>query len=249
MIGRSKDTIAMKRIDRTLFIAFITIETALYLGFLWMDVVGRFTNQSTILKFLGIVLCFLYALLRVEKKNQDTILMTFALFFTVCADVCLLLTDYYNMGLLFFCMVQVIYFIRIRRYDQRKISSALGLRGAFFGLVLILIFFLEIPVDVLLILTMFYFINICSNTIASLRANRIDERSKGEHSKHQWKLYTVGMVLFLLCDINVGIYNISSYLPLENSFYQRIYSIAMIAMWFFYLPAQVLIAKSSGLEK
>jgi hypothetical protein len=53
------------------------------------------------------------------------------------------------------------------------------------------------------------------------------------------------MVLFLLCDINVGIFNLSGFIALPERIYQMMYSVSSILMWTFYAPSQVLIALST----
>jgi hypothetical protein len=56
------------------------------------------------------------------------------------------------------------------------------------------------------------------------------------------------MVLFLLCDINVGLFNLSDFIT-PSPAYNIIYSISSILMWTFYAPSQVLIALSVENEK
>ncbi|MDR1029043.1 MAG: lysoplasmalogenase family protein, partial [Clostridiales Family XIII bacterium] len=51
-------------------------------------------------------------------------------------------------------------------------------------------------------------------------------------------LSRAGMALFILCDINVAIFNI---LPLQNS----LHGVSAVLMWAFYLPAQTLLALSA----
>ncbi len=54
------------------------------------------------------------------------------------------------------------------------------------------------------------------------------------------QMIALGMILFLLCDINVALYNILGYIGKVNVFY----NISFVSMWLFYLPSQVLLALS-----
>jgi len=57
------------------------------------------------------------------------------------------------------------------------------------------------------------------------------------------RLFAWGMVLFLLCDINVGIFNLSGFINV-GPVYEVLYGISSISMWLFYAPSQVLIVLS-----
>jgi hypothetical protein len=92
-------------------------------------------------------------------------------------------------------------------------------------------------VNILLIITIFYFISIVINVIVAIRAAVcIKER--------YIVIFAIGMVLFLLCDINVGIFNLADFLVIDSNLFKSIYGFSSIGMWLFYLPAQVLLAIS-----
>jgi len=59
-------------------------------------------------------------------------------------------------------------------------------------------------------------------------------------------IFAIGMVLFLLCDINVLLFNISDFVAIDSALFSNVYAFAAIAMWMFYLPAQVGIAISGA---
>ena len=48
-----------------------------------------------------------------------------------------------------------------------------------------------------------------------------------------------GLILFLLCDINVGLFNLGYYFNLSYEITSILESISTNLMWFFYLPSQV----------
>jgi hypothetical protein len=58
-------------------------------------------------------------------------------------------------------------------------------------------------------------------------------------------IFAAGLVLFLLCDINVGLFNLSGFVSVTGRVVEILYSLSSILMWTFYAPSQVLIAISS----
>jgi hypothetical protein len=92
--------------------------------------------------------------------------------------------------------------------------------------------------DLLLFISIFYFICILSNVITASYLAFRDIKTKAT------MLYAIGMILFLLCDINVGLFNLSGFISMPRELYSVIYSLSSILMWAFYAPAQVLIVLS-----
>ena len=92
---------------------FLTLEAILYAAFLIWDVTigGRGSNP---IKFAGILLCLIYSLYLSHQGGSR--LVSAALTLTVLADVFLLLLDaHYALGIVLFCLVQGLYFVRIYR--------------------------------------------------------------------------------------------------------------------------------------
>ena len=75
--------------------------------------------------------------------------------------------------------------------------------------------------------TAFYFTTFLVNTVQSLVLRGKKQR-----------LFALGLVLFLCCDLCVGAFNEPGLVP------SGVYSFARVGMWLFYLPAQVLITLS-----
>lgn len=57
-------------------------------------------------------------------------------------------------------------------------------------------------------------------------------------------VFFVGLVLFVLCDINVAVFNLDSIADITSEIFISIRNISANLMWLFYLPAQVLIVCS-----
>lgn len=228
---------------------FLVIETILYFGFLWIDISGTYSSDvSAVIKFSSIVLCLFYLFSNKSVgETKDPVLMKIALLFTVMADLFLLLLDMYILGLICFIIVQMCYLYRVRIH--RRLQLWINLVVFFVGLILLLETGVEI--DFLLLLSLFYFISITRNTIETVLIMRRQADVRLEvidsyYTKSQLQLFMVGMILFLLCDINVGIFNLTFYQSELGEIYQNIYNLSAFAMWFFYLPSQVILTLSGS---
>ncbi|NLK99118.1 MAG: hypothetical protein GX271_00455 [Clostridiales bacterium] len=218
------------------------------------------------IKFSIVVFCFLYLIGNVilldkkfsakdlhsggnKKYDRGYIYLVLALLFTVISDMFILLSEYYLYGVLTFIITQQFHGMRISELynrEQRKDQLTRPYRGVlirFFYqatlalLVLFILWRMKVNVDALLGTSILYFICLCTNVLRSLRL------SLSYPYRRDIRYFTIGFLLFLLCDINVGLFNLSDFLPLRSS-YQIIYNISSILMWTFYAPSQVLITLS-----
>lgn len=203
---------------------FLSVEALLYAAFLTWDLTvgGRGSNP---IKYAGILLCLAYSLY-LERRGGSR-LVPAALAFTALADVFLLLLDrHYALGILLFCVVQGLYLVRIVRHPRGR--SLWGLRAVLFLLALLVLkgLGLLIPLN---ILALFYFTNFFCNALASLGC-----------PGRNMRLFSVGLWLFLCCDLCVGLFQSPELAsPAVGAFVR-------IGMWLFYLPAQVLIVLSGA---
>ena len=189
---------------------FITIESIIYLTFIIFDL---FHINSIYLKYLGIFLCFLFAFLNKKKYISN------ALLFTLIADYFLLIKDeHYLIGVSSFLLVQTIYFFYLKNNNCELFKKVRVLIYA-----LILTFSIIFKLDVLYFLVLIYFSTLVLNTVSSFTSRDL-------------RIFSIGLTLFILCDVSVGLFNI---LP-----YGRVYLIVSLLMWVFYLPSQVLISLS-----
>ena len=190
----------------------------LWVVFLFLDIMNR--GDSTWIKFTAICLCCATALL--ETKTIDGKLVAAALCLTVGADWFLLVRDrHYLLGIWLFIVVQVLYALRIFLRWGRPHSPLLWVRAA-----LLLLCLCAAPVLGPLSPVLFYFCNLCINTTEAFTLGR------------PLRIFAVGLLLFVCCDICVGLWNVGLF-P----------SFTRVGMWLFYLPSQVLIVLSQDLEK
>lgn len=211
---------------------FLGLQIINYIAFMILDVFNRYADGSSMIKYEGIILCFLYVFLGKRKERSGFIVA--GLFFTAISDYFLLFTDCYAAGMLSFCAVQTVYSIYSSKNLKQYIMKE-GLQLCIIGVILLCVRIgFQIEFDTVLILSLYYFVHLVGNVLCSWY------RSKEGKEK---KLFALGMTLFLLCDIHVAIFNAESYLSVGFSpVYQKIYEVASVAMWFYYLPSQVLIA-------
>lgn len=194
--------------------AFLVLEWVIYAAFLTLDLTGR-GGHTVWLKYGGVLLCLLYALLCALCGGDRLVLP--ALLFTAGADWFLLVrNDHLMLGVALFLVTQTLYLIRLRRMGA---GSGYWLRS---GLALLLglaayVFHLATPLNLLAAL---YFSQLLSNTLLAWRARR-------------W-VFAAGLTLFVGCDICVGLFNLG-----------LVHAFAQVGMWLFYLPSQVLIVLSA----
>lgn len=213
----------MPRNARRVTALFLAAETLVYLLFLTMDIwVGGDTNP---LKYASILLCLAFALYGALAWGGEP-LVCLALCLTAWADWYLLMRNRdYALGVAIFCGVQLCYLIRLRRESGGR--SWWGARlvlalAALAGLAALR------QLTALNALVAVYFTGFLCNAGLSLtlRGRRM-------------RLFALGLVLFLCCDLWVGVFNAPELLP------AGFYAFARVGMWLFYLPAQVLIVLSA----
>lgn len=239
----------MSKIKITNITGFVIVELLLYIMFMYLDLAKtEYYHISNNLKFLSIVICSFFSIVYYSKDDNQTdlILLRSALIFTVISDLCILILDYYIVGTLTFCIVQLLYLIRLCRYRYpenlmgnilKKVVRNILITASIISLFIIL----QIDINLLVIISMIYFVSITLNVGDSI--------SIAYHTKNRSTIiFAIGMVLFILCDINVGVFNLSDFISIESSLFSKVYSFSVIAMWMFYLPAQVCIALSGDTQ-
>lgn len=209
---------------------FLAVQAALYAAFLGLDLFLPGSGWDVPLKYFSILLCFLWSLGSVG--NLDGKLTSTALAFTLLADLFLLvLNRWYGVGVASFCVVQLLYLARIHRAGTRPLALRLLLRAGLTALLLSVGAALG-ALNGLTALTLIYFSQLAANFLAGLSLGR------------RGRVFTLGLLLFMGCDLCVGLNNLSSVLP--QAAVLALLPFARVGMWLFYLPSQVLITLSAG---
>ena len=199
-----------------------------------IEVVGNGTFIGvTILKYIGIILSFIYA----HKKFPKDYILQIALGFTLLADTILTFDQVSVFGVLAFCFAQ---YFHIARFAKIKPGAFLTWT-VFIFLLLVFGWYNKIP-D-MYILAFIYAISLAANIILTRRWWRRVKNNK-ESTDREIVASTCamyGFILFACCDTNVALsyLSVTGVLPLFLARYANFFA------WLFYYPSQVLISNSS----
>ena len=211
---------------RNTLLLFLLPEGTLYAVFLAMDLAG-YGALSIWVKYAGILLCLAFAC-RAAARGGDRLVPP-ALACTALADLFLLvLNRHYLLGVAIFLAVQTLYLLRLRRAGA---GNGWWLRSGLALLLALAVYALGLA-SALNLLACLYFSQLLSNTCLAwtLRGRA-------------WRLFALGLTLFVGCDVCVGLFNLSGLVP------DTLYQFARVGMWLFYLPSQVLITLSAFSER
>lgn len=231
---------------------FLFVEMLCYFSFLFLDIFkGTYENLLQVslwIKWISVIGCFSFVAFHKAPayRKKEKSVVSAALFFTVIADLFLLLTDWNIVGVLCFIIVQTLYFYRLMMWNE---EIAFGKRIVGRILSSVVIFFLALLIgnvrNIEFVAVILYIVSLVDNiTIsASLYFYHVG-------SKRKSGCFFTGLCLLFLCDVQVAIYNINMFLDIrEIPMLSNMIAFAEVAMWMFYLPSQVLIALSGRLEK
>ena len=219
--------------ERAKRIIFIIIEAVIYTAFVFADFFGK---DSTPIKYAGIILCLIYAVLSL-KNGKDHVFLCVAFLFTLVADWFLLVKNNdYVFGVAAFIVAQTVYLLRL-------VSLGVNTRRTIIVRLVVTIsaisvLFVADLADLLTVLVAIYFVALVTNCVDSYTLFKNGVKNK---------LFAIGLTLFILCDVSVGINNFSAYF--DVSAITWLITAARYLMWIFYLPSQVLIALSGGAER
>lgn len=224
-------------------IFFCIVEFLLYSTFMTIDLfAGDYYHISNNIKFISIVLCFVYTLLLQFKRKTNSMCLSLSFLFLMISDYFLLIEDSYTLGVCTFLCVQLLYLIYYSSKDGafqwRQMAKECIIVLLISTIILISSKYGSIMIDATLVVSMIYFILFSSNLIRFLLRYQ-------EKKEKRLGIFTLGLLLYFLCDINVGIFNLGQYVTISNGFVASLYQFSTVAMWMFYLPGIVLITLSN----
>ena len=227
-------------------LVFLSLEAFIYSLFILADFDFNVEIDSSLYKYESIILIVIFffsnfvismLLERIDKDyvkeiRYDMIIVGIALLFTLLSDTFLLyLNSHYVLGVLSFIVVQLLYFFRMiygLKFSNKRRNTSIIIRASLGALAIIVLLILN-SLSFLYAITAIYFINIVMNFVDALISTIHLHNDKRFISL---VLFTVGLLLFIGCDIFVGISNLLS--------------IGGSVIWIFYLPSQVLISLSGS---
>ena len=189
--------------------------------------------------YCSVILAFLITFIFINKKITF-IFSILALFFTVIADYFLIIVDdYYTFAMVIFFLAQLSYAIRIYfEFDNKKIKLIyiiVRLTSLILAILLPLIILKDL-VDFLIIISAMYYITLILSAIFSfilIKKNKI------------YLILSIGLLLFVCCDLFVALYNIESYISISReSFLYKVIYFDLNLSWIFYIPSQTLLGIS-----
>ncbi len=208
------------------FIVFLSVLAFLYVAIITLNALSAYQSLSNLFKYAGVAVCFFMALAAypLSFDNRDAKLLSLALAFTLAADAFLIFVSAPELGVVCFFAAHLLYIKRYKRKSFKRncivalSATAFSLAGYLSGL----------DISYILLLGAVYAYLIFTATGLAFRSAlpKINKR-----------LAEIGMVLFLLCDLNVAVgFLVHSGNPLSY--------VAGILEWMFYIPSQALLALS-----
>ena len=221
-----KDFLSLNQIDPS----WLTVWTIIYLSFLTIDLFVVDFWFSSALKYLGILLCLIYAHQKAPKDWQ----LFCALLFTFFADTILVWTKYEFLGVMVFCIAQFFHTYRLTG-DSHKSHFALYVMS----LITIYFFARLFGVESLYAITAIYAFELLLN--AFIARENYFTRHEDPHARCAF----YGYILFLGCDLCVGL----RHLILDGLLPQQFLPLIAFMVWVFYYPSQVLLSNSSTIQQ
>lgn len=212
---------------------YVLLQLTAYIFSVFIGVSGK----NYLIDYTSIVINLLVGLLLfLFFQKKDTLIVLIALAFTLVADTGLILLDNIReISVGAFVIVQILYAIRVRQLVLKlPLWFDIGLRS---GLVVIGEMFaflmLRENYDCLITITVVYFVNLIINLTFSLINFK------------QNIIFAWGLILFALCDISLGLSNLSDFININNSILiNGVINFPIDLVWMFYFPSQVLIVLS-----
>ena len=213
---------------------YLIVQMTLFISAIFFDL----EIPVKFLQYPFIVINFIFSLwLLIDLNNKDSKICSAALFFTLIADTFLVLIDNYKIfAMLSFSITQILYFVRLYNFrkEKNKVQIFDIIRIAIVMIVLLgAKIILKDSMDILVVLVCFYFSMLVLNFIEGIRNYRTS------------KLFIVGLILFIFCDILIGFANAEDYLTItEGSLIYTLLNADIDLAWLFYFPSQMLIVLS-----
>jgi len=223
-------------IYRAVLALFICAEAAIYIAFNTITLSAG--EDPVMLKYSGILLCvgvsLIFAFL--TQNRADAFLVFAALCFTAVSDFFIYVkNDYYEVGVFTFIIVQCLYLTRItlwRGFNKKRFIISLSARVLVMA-ILFIVFGCLGWLELLVAECIVYIIMLVGNAAEAFTFCKTGVVAV---------IFAVGLLLFIGCDVCVGLNNFGSTLGIALS--KGVMSFVAVAMWAFYLPSQALITCS-----
>ncbi len=217
---------------------------SIYILFLIIELGHRY--DTSMIKFISIIICFILTLSFCNNNvgKEDFYMLLVARMLTIIADYFLLLKGSgFIFGIGVFCIVQSLYLYR-HSVEYKKLSKIYSIIVVNFSVCEMIVYsLLKVEYLINILIVIYSFTIIIGTYIAFFTYE------KRNYTNLNYNLVRFGMILFLLCDLNVAVFNY--FLGKEVLIFDllNISIISNYLIWLFYLPSQVFLALSSVKEK
>lgn len=192
-------------------------------------------GDSTATKYVGMLLCLIFAVYECFFGGKDSLIVLFAIFFTIIADYFLLVkNDFYEWGVAAFIVAQTAYFIRLIFWQNKRRLLWTAARIIIAAAACIAVAAAQINQTLIYLVAVY----------ASLFLINVIESYTLFCGGIKMKVFAVGLTLFVCCDICVLLYNLGSFVSVGYG--EQTAEFFVKLSWIFYLPSQCLIALSSA---
>lgn len=203
--------------------------------FLMNNVSGMFSVFSYAYIVCAAIFCALF-----REKTPDYIFTQLGLIATLAADFFLVLLPVQERlpGMICFCAVQILYFLRIYFADQNKTRRMVHLILRIVlsvGIVAVTLAVVGIYADPVIVFSTLYYVNLLLNAIFAF----INLGSSG--------IFAIGLLCFVVSDTVIGFHEMDDYIgaqPIVEEVMTQIKRSKIDLIYGFYLPAQAFIAMS-----
>lgn len=199
------------------------------------------------LSFFAIALAFLYVLLN-RGRALSYYFSLLALFFTVLADICLVLLSPRQQlfGMIFFFITQLFYFALILSLEREERVNRVHsvVRIVSLGIIsVVTALTLGEKIDALSLISMLYYTNLVVSVVFAF----ILTRGGGKATRF---LLPIGLLFFAICDLFVGFGEIAPYFTVtEGTLAHFLANPPFNIAWLFYIPSQTILAVNSIINK
>jgi len=215
-------------------IIYLIIQITLYITSIFLNI----DIPTKYMYYTFIVINFAFSLWLLKKfRTIDAMIVSAALFFTMISDTFLVLIQNYKLiAMASFSIVQILYYIRL--YSFRDVKNKVQLFDILRIVILMVVYTAALVIfkdkfDMLIILVVFYFSMLVINFIEGIKYFQ------------KSKMFIIGLLLFICCDIMIGVSNGQGYLTInEESLIYKLMNCGIDLGWFFYFPSQILIVLS-----
>ena len=209
---------------------FLIIELfifGLYLIPEYFDLTIHYDNFKVL--FFLIVVIFLESFIYFRQWSKENLIVRIGFFFTLCADYLMTyLNKHYILSICFFFLAQLSYFILINFLFSKMYLISSIISYCCLVVLLIVIGSILKVLDPLSITAIIYISLSLTNIIYLIRI---------KNKTNSIKKFLLGLILFLLCDLCIGLRNIG----LKDGMFIEIIS---ECIWIFYAPSQMILVQT-----